>query len=1145
MESLSLLPKAMSAAVPGATMKPVPSSGDEKRQTDILREDKPAGTPGGGPLDGACGVAHRETTVTLPGRLRPILQVLLLLFLAATAFGEVTPARSIRLVLDNNYPPFVFKDSDGDLQGLLIDQWRLWEKKTGIRVEISAMDWGEALRRMKAGDFDVIDTVFQTQERNAYLDFSQPYARIEVPIFFRKDISGITDIDSLKGFPVAAKEGDAAVDLLKQNGIDTVLLFRNYESIIDAARQHKVNVFVMDKPPALYFLNKQGIQTEFRHSAPVNVGEFHRAVRKGNPALLQTIEQGFAAFSPAESKQLEEKWYGVVSNGNGYLQYAAYVGVAALLLAAALMGWNWMLRRMVKRRTAAMEASQAALRESERNYREIFNATNDAIFMHDPRTGAILDVNQTGLTMFGYRLEDIPRLTIGDLSPSEPPYGMREGLEWIRRAVEQGPQVFEWRCKRKEGQLFWAEVGLRSTCIGSAHRVLAVLRDISLRKEHEQEIERLNRLYAVLSQVDQAIVRMRSREELFAEICRGLVEFGGFTMAWVGWLNPETHEVTIAVHHGDTSGFLHGLRVYADDRPEGQGATGVCMREGRAYISNDFFHDPRTGPWREAAVRAGFHASAAFPIRRAGAVCGALTIYAQQVGFFGEKELALLEEAASDVSFAIDHLDAQAEHRRAEEALRRSETSLAAAQAQAKLGNWELNLYTQGGFWSEEMFRLHGRDPALGTPSFPEFLELLHPEDRQLAMESQRRMLDAQEPLRIEFRSNPARGPLRYFNTSLHATRDSQGRVVQLTGTTQDITELKQKEKELQTFRFSIDKASDAVFWMSRDAGFSYVNDEACRSLGYTREELLKLRLWDIDPVYPKERWDAEWKQFNKKGQIGGLIGETFHRRKNGVVFPVEVVSKHIWFGEIELHVAFVRDITERKQAEALVEQSRTQLRALLAQLQRLREEERTRIAREVHDVLGQMLTGLKMDMAWCERRFPQIADERLRQSLAEKLASTSQLLDTMIESVQKISRELRPSVLDNIGLGAALQFETRQFQERTGIACEVSVPSETFSLEPDRATGMFRAFQEMLTNVARHAQATRVTIALAQQGGSVILEVRDNGRGIREEELVDPNSLGLLGMKERASLMGGRIEVRGAAGAGTKVTLTIPVKPA
>ena len=241
--------------------------------------------------------------------------------------------------------------------------------------------------------------------------------------------------------------------------------------------------------------------------------------------------------------------------------------------------------------------------------------------------------------------------------------------------------------------------------------------------------------------------------------------------------------------------------------------------------------------------------------------------------------------------------------------------------------------------------------------------------------------------------------------------------------------------------------------------------------------------------------------------------------------------------------VGIADDITEAKQAEDDLRVHGEQLGALWDRLERLREEERTRMAREVHDVLGQLLTGLKMDISWGERRYAHINDEPLRRSLEEKAGQTSQLVDVMIETVQKISRELRPSVLDNIGLGAALQFEARQFQERTGMACQVSVPSDTFALEPERATGVFRVFQELLTNVARHAQATRVTVALSRTANELTVEVSDNGRGIRVEELSHPQSLGLLGMHERASLLGGRFSLRGEPGAGTTATLTIPTE--
>jgi PAS domain S-box-containing protein len=160
--------------------------------------------------------------------------------------------------------------------------------------------------------------------------------------------------------------------------------------------------------------------------------------------------------------------------------------------------------------------------------------------------------------------------------------------------------------------------------------------------------------------------------------------------------------------------------------------------------------------------------------------------------------------------------------------------------------------------------------------------------------------------------------------------RDNQGRIRGLVGIGRDITDRKRAEQDLQMFEFSIDQASDAVFWMTRDAGFSYVNEQACHSLGYTREELMRLHLWDIDPIYPKARWDAEWKQFQKNKQGGAQQVETFHRRKDGSIFSVSISSKHLWFGDTELHVAVARDITQHKQAEDKLAYERELFQALL-----------------------------------------------------------------------------------------------------------------------------------------------------------------------------------------------------------------------
>jgi ABC-type amino acid transport substrate-binding protein len=249
-----------------------------------------------------------------------------LLMLAFVSTGAVAQAavetpRTIRVVLDNAYAPYSFQSDEGKLQGILIDQWQAWEKKTGIKVEIHAMDWGEALRRMRAGEFDVIDCIVETAERRDYFDFTPAYATIEASIFFRDDISGITDLASLKGFPVGVKTGDQHIDKLKANGVTTVIVFQNYDAIVEAARQHKINVFVADAPSALYLLNKRGIEAEFRHSAPIFRDELRRAVRKGDAALLRTVSEGFAAIEPGELKQIDEKWFGRTINRIGPLPH--------------------------------------------------------------------------------------------------------------------------------------------------------------------------------------------------------------------------------------------------------------------------------------------------------------------------------------------------------------------------------------------------------------------------------------------------------------------------------------------------------------------------------------------------------------------------------------------------------------------------------------------------------------------------------------------------------------------------------------------------------------------------------------------------------------------------------------------------------
>lgn len=296
------------------------------------------------------------------GRCFRLLLFSFLLISLVAAGQEPAVPHTISVVTDDNFPPYVFRDNEGRLQGIIIDQWRVWEKRTGVTADIHGMDLNDAVRRMKAGEFDVIDAMFKTPEHSAYLDFGRQYTTIEGCIFFRSSIAGINNLASLRGFPVAARLGDTAVRLLQENEITPMLLYNNYESIITAANERKVNVFVMDKPPAQYFLQKLGLGDEFRMSDPVTIGEFHRAVRKGNTRLLKLVEKGFEDVGVRELGWIEKKWFGQTLDGHPYLRSLGYAALAAVLLVALLIGLNWMLAGQVRIRTRALQEKEEQLR---------------------------------------------------------------------------------------------------------------------------------------------------------------------------------------------------------------------------------------------------------------------------------------------------------------------------------------------------------------------------------------------------------------------------------------------------------------------------------------------------------------------------------------------------------------------------------------------------------------------------------------------------------------------------------------------------------------------------------------------------------------------------------------------------------------
>ncbi len=393
----------------------------------------------------------------------PLLRFLALVALASLALvAQAATPTSIRVVLDDNYPPYSFRDAAGEPQGILKDQWDLWQKRTGISVDYQPMPWGQARAAMEGGRADAIDTIFETPERRQMYAFTQPYATIEVPIYFHRSVGGITDVASLKGFTVGVKEGDACVDYLLQHGITELRRYASYEAQVKAAVQEEIRVLCIDQPAASYFLNRARAADNFRHTAPLYTGQFHRAVAKGKTELLKVIEDGFAQISAAEYAAIEERWAGQKVASIGWpdvVRQGSYVLAALTLALVTLFGWSWSLRRRVAVRTGELTATVGSLRASERRFRTLFEQANDAILIM--RGPVVIDCNHRTEALFHLSRAEIVGKTPISVSPDLQPDGRKSEdvmNDMVALVQSGGSAVFEWRNILPDGTFLDVEV---------------------------------------------------------------------------------------------------------------------------------------------------------------------------------------------------------------------------------------------------------------------------------------------------------------------------------------------------------------------------------------------------------------------------------------------------------------------------------------------------------------------------------------------------------------------------------------------------------------------------------------------------------------------------------------------------------------
>lgn len=401
--------------------------------------------------------------------------------LAAQEGAKKEAPLSIRVVCDDNYPPYVFRNNAGEVQGIIPDQWKAWSRVTGIKVRFDAMDWSKAQEEIRSGKADVIDSIFKTPDRERIFDFLEPYTDIPVSVYFHKSISGIGSVQDLTGFRIAVKEGDAAIDVLQSKGITDFLFFPSYEAIIRAAQAKDVRIFCIDDPPATYFLFKYNLERDFRKGFTLYSGQFHRAVPKSRSALpdgrdLYTVlKKGFEAIPYEEYKNIEKRWLGQeIGRPINWLPLliTGSIGLGLILL---LILFTIALRIKVAQRTAELIQKNRALIRSERKNQAFINALPDLFLILD-RDGRYIDIKTSNPAILIGEERDLLGRTIADVGMS--PVLVSQFLDAISKALQsQSVVVIEYDLNVIEGLRHFEARIVRLA--GEQDLVLFIVRDIT------------------------------------------------------------------------------------------------------------------------------------------------------------------------------------------------------------------------------------------------------------------------------------------------------------------------------------------------------------------------------------------------------------------------------------------------------------------------------------------------------------------------------------------------------------------------------------------------------------------------------------------------------------------------------------------
>ena len=772
--------------------------------------------------------------------------------------------------------------------------------------------------------------------------------------------------------------------------------------------------------------------------------------------------------------------------------------------------------------------------------------SNDIIWLLDEKANFV-DVNDRALSIYGYTREEFFDMNASKICTEEK---REEFWKDLKTTSLQDGFVNQTIHTKKDGSVFPVEVSSRKIGINGKVFYQSVVRDISERISFQKKILIQNRIYAVLSNVNQAISRIRVKHSLLQEICRIVVEDGQLSMAMIAFVNEEKRIIEPYSGVGEIYNLLIDETIELDLNYNELTPSAKAVIDNHVFICNDIRELKIADKWKLIITRMNIKSLTCFPLVMDEKVIGVLSIYSQLENFFNEPEIKLFEELASDIVYAIKFINKEEDFQKLIEELRISE-------ARYKM-LFESNPYPMWLFDAATLKFIEVNMAAIKHYGYSreEFLSMtikdIRPQEdvdgllKDIAMDT--KGIDVSGVWRHIKKS----GELIYVEVTSHdfSFEDRKCKLVLSYDVTERITAerkeryiRKEHDEILKRLRLQIEQMPMAL--IVTDVNFKILewNPAAENIFGFSKMETMGKHTFKLLTG-------------NDTSQEIKSIIEKITSGNESVIFTMKNIHKEgsriicEWYG-ISLRndknqyigiMAMVRDITDAKSAEDEIRKSRESFRELAAHLQKSREDERLLIAREIHDEIGQVLTSIKMNLSLLNRDL-ESTETVNRKEIINEIKSMSFIIDKSVIRLRKLITELRPEILDKLGLIPALEWKIQGFESQSDIKCTFNTNIESEILNKDFSIVVFRIMQEALTNVARHAKASKVDVKIIMTDQELVLNISDNGIGMDVNKLKEIKSFGLLGMQERAFLIGGKLEILSEPGNGTQIVLTANVK--